>query len=264
MILFSPPVRPSLGIIGLGAFGRLMAEDLAPHVAVLAHDARAVEMPVGVEPASLAQVSGCDIVILAVPVAAMRAVCREMAPFLKPGALVMDVGSVKVEPAAILREELPAHVDLIATHPLFGPQSVRQGMAGLKIVLCPLRGTRARRVATFLRRAFGLAVLFATPEEHDREAAFTQGLTHLIAKAMLRMEHLPERITTRSFDLIRQAVEMVRHDAVGVSRAIEQANPFSAEARDCFFAEMEAVRLECEGPSLPAVRAELVEARQFS
>lgn len=264
MILFSSPVRPSVGIIGLGAFGRLMAEYLAPHVAVLAHDARAVEVPVGVEAASLARVSGCDIVILAVPVAAMRALCREIAPYLKPGALVMDVGSVKVEPAAILRDELPAHVDLIASHPLFGPQSVEQGTAGLKMVLCPLRGGRARRVAAFLRRVFGLTVLFATPEEHDREAAFTQGLTHLIARAMLRMEHLPDRITTRSFDLLRQAVEMVRHDAVGVSRAIEQANPFSAEARACFFAEMEAVRLECEGPSLPVVRAELVEARHFS
>jgi prephenate dehydrogenase len=76
-------------------------------------------------------------------------------------------------------------------------------------------------MAAFLRRAMGLRIIWATPEEHDREAAFTQGLTHLIARALLPLE-APRRITTRSFDLLWEAVSMVRHDAVGVTAAIER------------------------------------------
>ncbi|MFT3967294.1 MAG: prephenate dehydrogenase/arogenate dehydrogenase family protein [Sphingobium sp.] len=236
----------SLGIVGFGAFGRLMADRLRPHAAIFATDGRAVEGGgvEGVTMTDLTTVCACDIVILAVPVGDMLAACRSMAPLLRPGALVMDIGSVKVEPAAILLSELPDHVEIAATHPLFGPQSIAGGTAGLKMVICPLRGRMIWRGAAFLRKAFGLSILFTTPEEHDREAALTQGLTHLLARIMLRMGPLPERVTTRSFDLVRQAVDMVRHDAAGVGRAIEHRNPFAADARHAFFREADAVRQE--------------------
>jgi len=242
------PKTLSLGIVGYGAFGQLSARFLRPWFRILAHDPQVTESPVeGVAMADLSAVCRCDIVVIAVPLSALVQACRAMAPLLRPGTLVMDVCSSKVLPAEILLRELPPHVDLLATHPMFGPQSIGAGIGagtkGLKMVLCPLRAPGAKRVAAFLRARFGLSILVASPEEHDREAAFTQGLTHLIAKALLRMDDLPGRITTRSFDLIRQAVEMVRHDAPGVSHAIE-TNPYAAGARSRFFAEMDAVRRE--------------------
>ena len=75
-----------------------------------------------------------------------------------------------------------------------------------------------------------------TPEDHDREAAVVQGLTHLIARVLLNMEPLPTRMTTASFERLMQAVDMVRHDSPAVFRAIERDNPFAAEVRDRFFA----------------------------
>ena len=74
-----------------------------------------------------------------------------------------------------------------------------------------------------------------TPEAHDREAAMVQGLTHLIAKVLVQMEPLPSRMTTRSFELLMQGVDMVRHDAPEVFQAIEQSNPFTREVRRQFF-----------------------------
>lgn len=237
----------SLGIIGLGAFGRLMAEHLAPHLTVLAHDPHPPEIvPAGVTMVPLREACRCDLVVIAVPLAALAHVCREMAPLLMPGTLVVDVCSTKVEASAAMRAELPPYVDLVASHPMFGPQSILAGTRGLKLVLCPLRGRRAGRLAAFLRKHFGLRILIATPDEHDREAAFTQGLTHLIAHALLRMDELPGRITTRSFDLLKQAVDMVRHDAPGVRQAIE-SNPYAAHARGLFLAELDAIRGELGG-----------------
>ncbi|WP_204301532.1 hypothetical protein, partial [Stenotrophomonas maltophilia] len=80
--------------------------------------------------------------------------------------------------------------------------SARDGIAGLKIAVCPIRGGRGRRVAAFLRKVLRLDVIMTTPEAHDREAATVQGLTHLIAKVLVQMEPLPTRMTTRSFDLL--------------------------------------------------------------
>ncbi len=189
-------------------------------------------------------------VILATPVASLGGVVEAIAPHLRPGALVLDVGSVKVAPADIMRRRLPAHVDIVATHPLFGPQSARDGVAGLKIALCPVRGNRTRSVAAFLKTRLALDVIVTTPEDHDREAAMVQGLTHLIARVLVQMEPLPARMTTRSFDLLMQAVDMVRHDAPEVFHAIEHANPFAPEMRERFFEVAARINEELNGRCL--------------
>ncbi|TNC16281.1 prephenate dehydrogenase [Methylobacterium terricola] len=242
-----------IGLIGFGAFGRLVAEHLAPHGRLRIHDPFVPDADfaaAGVVPYTLAEAAACPVVILATPVSGLAEVVRAVAPHLREGALVLDVGSVKVRPAAIMRAGLPPGVDIVATHPLFGPQSARGGLPGLKIAVCPVRGDRARRVGAFLRRALGLSVILTTPEAHDREAAAVQGLTHLIAKVLVAMEPLPTRMTTRSFDLVMQAVGMVRHDAPEVYHAIERENPYAAEVRRRFFdlaAQMDGELGEGEG-----------------
>jgi prephenate dehydrogenase len=237
--------RPSIGIIGFGAFGRLMARHLAAHATLHAYDPALPQGGTldGASLATLPDAAGCDIVVLAAPVNRLGEAVAAIGPHLRPGALVLDVGSVKVGPAAVLRAGLPDHVQILGTHPLFGPQSARDGIAGLRIALCPIRGERWRRLAAFLRRVLRLRVIVTTPEAHDREAATVQGLTHLIAKVLVRMEPLPTRMTTASFEMLCRAVEMVRHDAPEVFMAIEQANPYAPSVRRRFFrlaAELEA------------------------
>lgn len=247
-----PDSEISIGIIGFGAFGRLMARHLHPHFRLIAHDPAPPPAAEGVMLAGLATAARCPIVILATPVSALEATVRAIGPHLRPGALVLDVGSVKTIPAAIMRQGLPAHVEIVATHPLFGPQSARDGIAGLKLAICPIRGKGGRRVAAFARKFLRLDVIMTTPEAHDREAAMVQGLTHLIAKVLVQMEPLPTRMTTRSFDLLLQAVGMVRDDAPEVFRAIEGANPHAAGVRRRFFDLASALDDELSAPPLVA------------
>lgn len=248
----------TIGLIGFGAFGRLMAKHLQPHFALAVCDPGQDIVPdeagKGLRPAGLAEVGACDLVVLAVPVAALASVVEELAPHLRAGAVVLDVGSVKIGPALAMQAGLPEHVEIIGTHPLFGPQSGRDGIAGLKIALCPVSGRSAWRIGAFLRKVLRLDTIMTTPEAHDREAAMVQGLTHLIAKILVRMEPLPRRMTTTSFDLIMRATEMVRHDAPGVFLAIEQANPHAKAVRDRFFTLAEEMRdlLEAGHHPMPA------------
>lgn len=245
----------SVGIMGFGAFGRLVARHLQPHVrlAVLdpGQDIPADPTGKGLAAADLAGIGACDLVILAMPVAEISAAITALRPHLRAGAIVLDVGSVKIGPAAAMQAGLPADVEIIGTHPLFGPQSGRHGIRGLKIAICPIRSRSAWRIAAFLRRTLGLRVIMTTPDAHDREAAMVQGLTHLIAKILVRMEPLPRRMTTASFDLLMQATEMVRYDAPGVFLAIERANPHAKAVRDQFFALAEEMRLLLENGHRP-------------
>lgn len=228
----------AIGLIGFGAFGRLIGRHLAPYFELYAYDPahphpNGSELN-GIRHSSLADAANCPIVILAVPVNRLEESVEAISPHLRPSSIVLDVGSVKLVPVEIMRRGLPVHVDIVATHPLFGPQSAANGIVGLKIAICPIRGKSGRRVAAFLR-TLGLDVIITTPEAHDREAAVVQGLTHLIAKVLVQMEPLPTRMTTRSFDLLMQGVNMVRHDAQEVFQAIELANPYSKEVRRRFF-----------------------------
>ena len=230
----------SIGIIGFGAFGRLMAHHLQPHFRLRVFDpdqpAQFDDSGKGLVPGDIAEIGACDLVILAVPVGAVPSALAGLAPHLRAGAIVLDVGSVKIAPALAMQAGLPDHVEIVGTHPLFGPQSGKDGIAGLRIAVCPVRGDKAAwRVAAFCRKALGRKVFVVTPEDHDREAATVQGLTHLIAKVLLAMEPLPTRMTTASFDRLMQAVDMVRHDSPAVFRAIERDNPFAAEVRERFF-----------------------------
>ena len=239
--------RPRLGLIGFGAFGRLTARHLSPWFDILAHDPAASDGEGLARLTTLEETAACPTVVLAVPVEALEATLIAIRPHLAPGALVIDVGSVKVKPAQAMAELLPPGVRIVGTHPLFGPQSGKDGIAGLRIAVCPVRDDKAAwRVAAFCRKALGLKVFVVTPEDHDREAATVQGLTHLIAKVLLAMEPLPTRMTTTSFERVIQGVDMVRHDSAAVFRAIEHDNPFAAEVRRRFFDLAEQARAELD------------------
>ncbi|SDX94875.1 prephenate dehydrogenase [Ruegeria halocynthiae] len=240
----------SLGIVGFGAFGQLAALHLGQHFEISAYDPSpglaTVAKQLGVRLTSVHAVSQADVILIAAPMSSFEQVVSEIAVACKPGALIVDVGSVKVVPAEIMRRLLPNHVDIVATHPLFGPQSAGTGIEGLKIAVCPIQGTRHARLAAFLHKALGLNVIMTTPEYHDQELAVIQGLTHLIAKVLLRMGPLPTRMTTKSFDLLSDAISMVQHDAPEVFEAIETANPYAETVRRQFFDLAASLSVELE------------------
>ena len=240
--------KKTLGLMGVGAFGRLMLKHLIPHFDIRAFDpspeAVAYGKEIGLAMVTPAEVAQAEIVILGPPVRKMEEAIGMIRDHLKPGTLVLDVGSVKYNIAKLMDETLPAHVDIVCTHPLFGPQSGKNGIAGLKMVVCPVRGNdeKAQKVADFLRSKLDLNVFVITPEEHDREIATVMGLAHMIAKVLLEMEPLPRNLTTKSYEKILEGVDMLRYDSMELFLAIEQDNPFVGEVCQKFFAKADALR----------------------
>lgn len=233
---------PGLGLFGTGAFGRFCIPHLRPHFTLHPHD------PAHPQSVPLAVAAAQPIVLLAVPLSRLRELAIAIAPHLQPGALVLDVCSIKLRPLAILEECLPGDVDIVGTHPLFGPQSGKDGIAGLRIAVCEARGRRAAGVARFLRDTLRLTVLQTTPAEHDRQVAYVQGLTHLLARIVIGMDIPPLQQETVTFSHLMRMVDTVRHDSDELFRTITAENPFMAEVRDRFAAS---ARRTLEGLATP-------------
>ena len=160
-----------LGIVGFGNFGRFMCTHLRSRFNIRVHDRLDIAdeaAQLGVKSAPLPEVAASEILVLAVPVQNMEEVLRDLRGVPRLPELVLDVGSVKVKPLDLMARYLPKRVDIVGTHPMFGPQSGRHGIAGLKVVLCPLRTRRLARIRDFLAREMRLEVLEMSPEKLDR------------------------------------------------------------------------------------------------
>ncbi len=137
----------------------------------------------------IAAVADADLVILCVPVGAMESVCRAMAPHLKEGACVSDVGSVKTLVADVFARTLPPSVHAIPAHPIAGTEhsGPDAGFAtlfqGRWLILTPPAAVDAGALEKLaaLWRGFGSNVAVMDAARHDRTLAVTSHLPHLIA-----------------------------------------------------------------------------------
>ncbi|MFN4099165.1 MAG: prephenate dehydrogenase/arogenate dehydrogenase family protein, partial [Pararhodobacter sp.] len=101
---------PSVLIIGFGAFGRLMADHLSPHLTVAVCDPVLDPGSTALPVVPVSRAAGFDIVVLAVPVPALAGCLQQIAPHLRPGQFVIDTCSIKEEPARLMQALLPGHV----------------------------------------------------------------------------------------------------------------------------------------------------------
>lgn len=181
------------------------------------------------------EVASSDIVILSVPISEMPAVCRELLPYIREGQVFVDTCSVKTKPLAMMEELFPEGVQIMGTHPLFGPDSGKDGIAGFKIVVCPVRIEEQlyQEVIEFLQE-LDLVVVESTPEEHDRQIAQTQAIFHLIAQAMKELGWGVKVISTPGPDTFYRLVKTVQQDTSQLFQDMAKENPYAAEYRKKF------------------------------
>ncbi len=234
-------MKQSMSIIGIGAFGEFMLKHVSPYFDVHIYDTKRdltdVKALYNVQTSGLEDICKSDVIVLAVPVQQMGAIAEQIKGFLKQGQLVIDVASVKCLPIKILSDVLPAFVDIVSLHPLFGPQSGKHGIEGLNIAVVNVRGERNDCVIEFLNR-LKLSIFETTAEEHDTQMAYVMGLTHMIAKVFKKME-LPEIfMETKTFALLQKAVSYVIDDSDELFHAIQRDNPFVDMTKEKFFASV--------------------------
>ncbi len=200
------PVWETIGILGTGLMGgslglALRAERAAGRVVGFDADAEMLRLALkrgavdeaAADARELADAS--ELIFVAVPVRAIAGVLAHIAPALRPGTILSDVGSVKEHVAAAAARILPAHCHFIAGHPLAGSEQSGVGFAdpdlfrGAYYVLTPSKECDAEAYSRLhsLLTALGARVIAMEPRQHDRAVSVISHLPHVMAMALMNL-----------------------------------------------------------------------------
>jgi len=193
-----------VAIVGLGLIGgsiglalhkvkaaqQVVGYDLGKGVSNAARKIGAIDQPYD----SLADaVRGAELVILATPVGAMRALLQNIAASLSPGAVVTDVASTKVQVTSWAEEFLPSSVSFVGGHPMAGKEVSGVDAADANLFqnriycLTPTAHTRPAAVSkvSTLVELLGARIRFLEPAEHDGLVASVSHLPFLASIALV-------------------------------------------------------------------------------
>jgi cyclohexadieny/prephenate dehydrogenase len=184
-------------------------------------------------------IEDADLVVLCVPVGVMGEVAAEIAPHLKKGATVTDVGSVKTDVIATVGPQLPDHVHFIPAHPLAGTEhsGPRSGFAELFdnrwCLLVPVAGSDPAAVTGLKQfwEGLGANVEEMDAEHHDLVLAVTSHAPHLIAYTMVGVADDLRRVTDS---------EVIKYSAAGFRDFTRIAASDPTMWRDVFLSNKEA------------------------
>ncbi|NGX96833.1 MAG: prephenate/arogenate dehydrogenase family protein [Candidatus Afipia apatlaquensis] len=247
----TPPMFGRIALIGFGLIGGSIAraaraQGLAGEIVTTARSpatrARVQELGIvdRVVETNAEAVKDADLVILSIPVGACGPVAEEIAPHLKPGAIVSDVGSVKGMVLRDMSAHLPKTVHFVPAHPVAGTEhsGPDSGFAELFInrwcILTPppdADPAAVEKLAAFWR-ALGANVETMAADHHDLVLAVTSHLPHLIAYTIVG--------TADELEDVTQA-EVLKFSAGGFRDFTRIAASDPTMWRDVFLANKDAV-----------------------
>lgn len=221
----SKPIYDRVALIGLGLiassmFWAMKRAGLAGEVTGYARSqatrdtAREIGLCDRVCDSAAEAAEGADLVVLCVPVGAMGPVMKEIAPVLKPGATVSDVGSVKRHVIDAVQPHIPDGVHFVPAHPLAGTEhsGPEAGFAELYdnrwCLLVPVEGSDPAAVAALraLWEGMGANVEEMDADHHDLVLSVTSHTPHLIAYTMVGVADDLRRVTDS---------EVIKYSAAG-------------------------------------------------
>lgn len=191
----------TISIVGLGLIGGSFAKDLRKAglartllgvEAAPAHAARALQLGLVDRAVTLDEaLRESDVILLAVPVNALKELLPQILDAVRPAQTVIDLGSTKHQLAEAVRNH-PSRERYVAAHPMAGtenagPDAALEGLFRDKtVLLCDLEWSApdACKTALEIFHAVGLKFEFMTSDQHDRHAAYVSHLSHVVAYAL--------------------------------------------------------------------------------
>jgi len=115
---------------------------------------------------------------------------------------------------------------------MFGPDSGRNGVQDLPLVFIPVRDMGDR--VDIWRNIFlemGMKVIEISADMHDKDAAFTQGVTHFIGRVLNELHLKESEISTKGYKSLLSIVEQTCNDPLQLFRDLQHYNPYTHNMR---------------------------------
>lgn len=224
------------GIVGYGRFGKLWANVLTHFGEVFVYDKiKIASANKNFKISTLPEVAQTDILFILTPIAAFAESCIAIKNHIHADTLIVDCCSVKIHPVNTMKTIFAKEQPLLATHPLFGPDSVKRtgSLAGHKIVICPLDRSD-NKISQILKlfKQMELCIEMSTPEEHDKQMAHSQGLVHFLGRGLAALNIQQQALATPDFQSLLNMNNMVVNDSWQLFLDMHRFNPFTQAMRE--------------------------------
>tara|TARA_B100000700_G_scaffold285968_1_gene340426 strand:+ start:562 stop:1302 length:741 start_codon:yes stop_codon:yes gene_type:complete len=219
----------SVGIIGFGRFGKILANILQKGFDIKAYDPKTIGPFPRVQFSNLDTVLKEQVIFIAVPIRHFEKAIIDISQKLDQNTTLIDVCSVKIHPVDVMLKLLPEHIGIIATHPMFGPDSYVSNN-NLKMMINNTRDSHNEY--SFWKQFFsdqGIQIIEMTPEQHDRLAAKTQGVTHFLGRMLKEFGIKKTSIDTQGFRDLLDLVGQTCNDTWELYTDLQLYNPYTEE-----------------------------------
>jgi prephenate dehydrogenase len=223
----------TIAVIGYGRFGQLLVEILlgSTQIKIIVISSKKINLVnKNLKQVSIDDIKNADIIIPCVPISKFESVIKRISPLIKNGATVMDICSVKTEPVKIMKKHLPSSIQIIATHPMFGPDSydMKKNVKDLRLVLWNIRAKEENylQIKDFLIN-LGMRIIELSPQDHDKFLALSLGYSYLIGKIGQRMNIKKTPIDTYDFQLLLEHEAIIEKDSEQLFFDMQSQNPFT-------------------------------------
>ena len=228
-----------LALIGFGRFGQFMAKTLAKDFELIILDSnidlKEKATNLGAHWGEVEELSGCQALVLATPISTLPKIIDWIKPHLNKEVIVIDVCSVKEWPLALMKEGLPSTINILGTHPMFGPDSVKENFKNHKVVLCPERiSEECLKKVTHYLEGLGLTLLTKTAKEHDEEISRSLILTHFIGRTLIHFGAEKLDIETKGYQSLLTILKHVGNDSPQLFQDMNRYNPYAKKMRRDF------------------------------
>ena len=214
-----------VSIIGFGRFGAMLHSLLSKGFEVDVFDKNSIDNS-DVNEVSLEDALKNETIFIAVPIRDFENLVKDISKKISNGKTVIDVCSVKVFPKKVMLDNLSNETDIIATHPLFGPDSLKD--SGSVMTMESVRNTFGRY--DFWKNYFesqNILIEEISAEEHDMMAARSQGLTHFVGRVIDDFGTNQTRIDTEGYKALHKLVNQTCNDTWELFEDIQNFNPFT-------------------------------------
>ncbi|CAA3002565.1 arogenate dehydrogenase 2, chloroplastic-like [Olea europaea subsp. europaea] len=268
---FAQSTKLKISIIGFGNFGQFLAKAfIRQGHTVFAHSRS--------DYSSIAQSLGAvfffdthdlceqhpDVILLCTSIISTESVLKSL-PIqrLRRNTLFVDVLSVKEFPKNIFLQYLPSHFDILCSHPMFGPESGKNGWQNLAFVFDKVRigneESRLLRAETFLDifKNEGCRMVEMTCAEHDKYAAGSQFITHTMGRILEKLQLQSTPVNTKGYETLLNLVENTASDSFDLYYGLFMYNKNAMEQLERLDLAFESLKKELFGHLHEVLRKQL-------
>jgi prephenate dehydrogenase len=234
-----------VSVYGYGRFGRLWADILSEDFKVKVYSRRGLKVEEVSEKVEIEDISGiheCDVLFYCVAISSLEEVLKESKKYQKSDCLYIDTCSVKVMPVEWMKKNLPADSRIIATHPMFGPDSYFTSLEKLPIAMSDIRSKNDE--FEFWRQYFEtkkMRVEVMSPEKHDEMVAYSQGITHYIGRVLADLDLSTTPINTLGYIKLLDIIQQTCNDTWQLFCDLQKYNPYTKKMRKDLHGSLEKI-----------------------